>query len=287
MNDPLVSVIVLTYDHSPFIRECLDSILGQDIDFRYEVLVGDDASADGTSEIVRWYAEKYPDVIHAFIREKNLGATRNLYDLFTRARGRYIASCEGDDYWTDPLKLRKQVGFLEGHPEYSGCTHGCRIVDEDGKPAADQRLRWVCKKETFTLKDFRGIYLPGQPATLVHRNFFLDTSHDYSIIYKANQMIADRTVAAILAAQGSIRRFPDVMSCYRVRKKNEDSATARAFRNNPDVNRMQYEYTCALERYLQEEFGLRVRFSYFKYTQRIKGWIRRSIQMITGSGRRK
>ncbi len=279
--DVMVSVIVLTYDHAGFVGQALDSILCQKTSFAYEVLIGDDASTDGTGEIVRAYEQAYPQRVRAFVRTQNIGPTRNLYELFLAARGKYIANCEGDDYWCDDRKLQMQVDFLERHPDYSACTHACRIVDENGIELKGKHLNWVCTKKEYSLTDFRGCYLPGQPATLVHRNFFLDRTHDYSVIYQANSIVADRTIALILAAQGRIRRFPDVMSCYRVREGGADNATARAFRDNLDVNRMQYEFTCALERYLQEEFGLRVRFPYFKYTQRIKSWIRRGIKLIS------
>ena len=271
-----VSVIVLTYNHKPYIRQALDSILEQKTDFSYEILVGDDASTDGTSEIVREYAQRFPKIIRAFVREKNLGATRNLYDLFERARGTYIANCEGDDYWCDLNKLQHQVDFLNSHLDYSACTHACRIVDENNIAAKNQTLPWICTKTHYTLKDFRGVYLPGQSATLVHRNFFLNKQHDYAIIYRANPMIADRTVVLILAAMGAIRCFPEVMSCYRVRTLGvAQNATSTQFRNNPDVNRMQVEYTRKLEQYMKKEFGIKIDTFLFKSEQLIKNRIKR------------
>ena len=278
-SEIMVSVIVLTYEHARFVRQALESILCQKTTFTYEILVGDDASTDGTDEIVRMYEHFYPQV-RAFVRKQNIGATKNLYELLLLARGKYIANCEGDDYWCDDRKLQMQVEFLEHHPEYSACTHACRIVDENGMVLKGRHLKWVCKKEEYSLQDFRGRYLPGQPASLVHRNFFLNRKHDYSIIYQANSIVADRTIVMILAAQGHIRRFSDVMSCYRVREMSTDSATVRAFRDNPDVNRMQYEFTCMLERYLEDEFGIHIRFNFFKYTQRLKGWIKSRINTI-------
>lgn len=278
----MVSVIVLTYNHKRYIRQALDSILEQETAFPYEILVGDDCSSDGTSEIISRYATLYPGKLSVFIRPKNIGATKNLYDLFQRAEGKYIASCEGDDYWCDPLKLQKQVDFLENHPKYSGCTHTCLIVDENGKAAANQRLPWVCPKEYYTLRDFRGIYLPGQAATLVHRNFFLDTGHDYSIIYQASPMIADRTVVMILAVLGPIRRLPETMSCYRVPVNDSgQNATSALFHNNADVNRMQYDLTCRLEKYIREEYKIKISFAAFKWKQRIKFWIKRCWKKYT------
>ena len=190
----MVSVIVVTCNQKQYIRQALDSILMQETTFPYEILIGDDASTDGTSEIVEEYAQRHPSLIRAFIREKNLGPTKNVYDLLAQARGKYIANCEGDDYWINCKKLQLQVDFLEKNPIYSACTHNCRIVDETGAALPDQKLNWVSSKTVFTRKDFKGIYLPGQPATWVHRNFLSDHNHNFSIIYQANRFVGDRTV---------------------------------------------------------------------------------------------
>lgn len=124
MSKPLVSICCITYNHAPFIRKCLEGFLMQkDVD--YEILIHDDCSTDGTTEIVREYEAKHPDII------KPIYETENQYqkvgtsgiDMFNyrRAQGKYIAYCEGDDYWTNPLKLKKQVDFMEANPEYSVC----------------------------------------------------------------------------------------------------------------------------------------------------------------------
>lgn len=275
----VVSVIVLTYNHKKYIKQALDSILAQKTDYLYEILVGDDASSDGTSAIVQTYAQKYPRVVRVFIRESNLGATNNLYNLFQYAKGKYIANCEGDDFWCDSNKLQRQVDFLEAHPDYSACTHNCCIVNENGVIIENQILPWVCTKEEYTIKDFKGIYLPGQPATLVHHNFFLNKKHDYSIIREASPVIGDRTVVLILSAMGKIRRFPETMSCYRVSSGTEN-ATSFMFRNNPNVNQMQYELTCKLEQYAHDEFGICLHFTRFKIEQLIKKWIKMLLKYL-------
>lgn len=119
-EDILVSIHCLAYNHEPYIRQCLDGFVMQQTKFKFEVLVHDDASTDHTADIIREYEKKYPALIkpiyqvsNQYSRHVNVG-TLNL----SRARGKYIAWCEGDDYWTDPLKLQKQVDFLEEHPEY-------------------------------------------------------------------------------------------------------------------------------------------------------------------------
>jgi glycosyltransferase involved in cell wall biosynthesis len=128
---PLASICILTYQHVNYIKQCLDGILMQQTTFPFEILLGEDASSDGTREICLEYAANHPDKIRLFLhhRENNIaingtptGRFNFLYNLYN-ARGKYIAICEGDDYWTDPLKLQKQVDFLEGNKKYNYCGH--------------------------------------------------------------------------------------------------------------------------------------------------------------------
>jgi glycosyltransferase involved in cell wall biosynthesis len=132
---PAVSVCVQTYQHKDFIVQCLDGILMQETTFEYEILLGEDASKDGTREICIEYANKYPDKIRLFLhhRENNIEISGNpsgrfnfLYNLGF-SKGKYIALCEGDDYWTDPFKLQKQVEFLEQNLDYSICFSDAKI----------------------------------------------------------------------------------------------------------------------------------------------------------------
>lgn len=136
---PLVSVMVAAYQHAPFIRECLDGILMQKTSFAFEVLVGEDASTDGTRDICIEYAEKYPDKIRLFLRNREIshmtidGKDRHLNDRLNimASRGKYRAICEGDDFWTDPLKLQFQVDFMEANPEYAFCFHKVKLIRMD------------------------------------------------------------------------------------------------------------------------------------------------------------
>src|SRR5688572_19782896 len=114
---PLVSVSCMTYNHAPYIRQCLDPTLNQQTKFAFEIVIHDDASTDGTKEIIEEYAARYPGIIVPLFQKENQYSKgiRGLPSRFNypRCRGRYIAICEGDDYWTDPLQLQKQVDFLE------------------------------------------------------------------------------------------------------------------------------------------------------------------------------
>ena len=133
MTSPLVSICCVTYNHAPFIRKCLDGFLMQQTTFPVEILIHDDASTDSTDSIIREYAAKYPDKIFPLFEEENQYSKPCHKQLdwynYERVRGKYIAYCEGDDYWTDPLKLQKQVDFMETHLEYSACFHNFHCND--------------------------------------------------------------------------------------------------------------------------------------------------------------
>lgn len=128
---PLVSVVTITYNHAPYIAKCIEGVLMQRVNFPMEFIIADDCSTDGTREICEEYAAKYPDLIHVLSSAGNVGAVENEQRAFWGARGKYIATCEGDDYWTDPLKLQRQVEFLETHPDFSVCFHRFRRYDKD------------------------------------------------------------------------------------------------------------------------------------------------------------
>lgn len=211
-----VSVICVTYNHEKYIREALDSILQQKTQFHFEVLVGEDCSTDGTREILKEFEEKYPEYLRIYYREQNLGATKNEYELFMDAKGKYIAALELDDVWTDPYKLQKQYDFLEAHREYIGVAHDFDIIDKNGSVIEDkdnQKIKNYFNKR-FTLQDFLTDGFVFQTGTHFYRNIFKDGS-DYSIIYTADRLIRDKTVLSLLLFRGDFFILPDSMSAYR------------------------------------------------------------------------
>lgn len=133
MKKPLVSIICTNYNKGPWIRQAIESFLAQKTDFEFEILLIDDKSTDNSPEILREYVEKFPDKIHLFENDKNLGIVRTWKKICPEARGKYIARCDGDDYWTDDFKLQKQVDFLRDNPKVLWCSTDCDIVDSDGK----------------------------------------------------------------------------------------------------------------------------------------------------------
>jgi glycosyltransferase involved in cell wall biosynthesis len=141
---PTVTISCLTFNHVRFIEDAIKGFLMQETSFCVEILIYDDASTDGTSDIVRHYANRYPSLIHAVVQPENtykkLNRIEYRRDFFRRMRGKYIATCEGDDYWTDPLKLQIQVEFLDSNPDVVISGHDAIIVDAEGRQISESKL---------------------------------------------------------------------------------------------------------------------------------------------------
>ena len=129
---PLLSVCLITYNHAKYIRQAIESVLMQQVNFTWELIIADDYSTDGTREIVLEYYNRYPDFIRLILQEKNVGPARNWLDLITTPQSKYIAYLEGDDCWIDPLKLQKQVDFLESFADVNLCTTNGFVLDNLG-----------------------------------------------------------------------------------------------------------------------------------------------------------
>ena len=128
--DLRVTIVCVTYNHAKYIGQALDSFLAQKTNFKFDVLIGDDASTDDTPSILKKYARKYPDIIKPVLRQKNCGAGSNSIDLFNRVGTEYVAVCDGDDYWTDENKLQRQVDYMDEHADCSVCFHPVRVFFE-------------------------------------------------------------------------------------------------------------------------------------------------------------
>ena len=211
-----VSVICVTYNHEKYIRQALDSILMQETTFPFEIRIGEDCSTDHTREILKEYEGRYPGRFCMYYREQNLGATKNEYELFMDAKGKYIAALELDDIWTDPHKLQKQYDFMQQHPEYIGVSHDFDIIDKNGNVIGDSDNRKIKEyfNKKFTLDDFLENGFVFQTGTHFYRNIFAD-GKDYSIIYTADRLIRDKTILSLLLDRGDFYILPDTMSAYR------------------------------------------------------------------------
>lgn len=235
--NPKLSVCFITYNHEPYLRQSLDSVLAQKTDFPFEIVVGEDCSTDNTRAILLEYKEKYPDKIKLLFREKNLGCpTLNVYQTSMECRGDYIAYLEGDDYWTDDNKLQKQVDFLDAHNDYMACTHTCKVVGKAGEDVDDvEALSLYDWDGDYTFEDYKNnaSRWPGQTATVVCRNIYKIGKYDYSILYKAHDFLDDGVILLFLLSQGKIFRMSETMSAWRfVKKEGEGNWNSLKLKRN-------------------------------------------------------
>ena len=154
-----VSVLVKTYDHESCIERALESVLSQQTDFTWELVVAEDCSADRTRGIVQAVADRHGERVRLLLRERNLGPVGNFVDALAHCRGEYVALLDGDDYWTSPRKLQRQVDLLDARPGLSACTHDAMIVDAAGNPTG-RRYCSARLPRTLTL----GRVLEGNPV---------------------------------------------------------------------------------------------------------------------------
>ncbi len=133
-SSPLASICCRTYNLENFVAQALDSFLMQETDFPFEIVIDDDFSTDGTADVIRKYVDKFPSIVKANLRVENVGLRKNFVENMQRAKGKYIALCDGDDYWTDPLKIQKQVDFLEKNDAYVLTYTAMETFHENGTP---------------------------------------------------------------------------------------------------------------------------------------------------------
>jgi len=213
---PLVSVVVTTYQHAAFIRQCLDGILMQQTNFDFEIILGEDESVDGTREICMKYAEKHPDKIRLFLRNRQdviyidgsaTGRHNALQNIYT-ARGKYIAICEGDDYWTDKKKLQIQVDFLEEHPEYAVCFHRVFELRDDNKLELSNYNN--NNDVTYTIKELALDNFIHTPSVVFRNHLFSQFPE-----WINSSPVLDYVLHMLNSRYGLIKYFGLPMACYR------------------------------------------------------------------------
>ncbi len=211
-EQPLVSVCTITYNQAPYIHRTIEGVLNQRTSFPVELVISDDCSTDGTREICRRYAEEYPEKIRLIAPEKNQGVRGNFTGCLAACTGRYIALCEGDDYWTDPDKLQQQVDYLEAHPDCAICFHDVEIVGPDSAPspqAERHRIRYKSEDETdFSCEDLLRDNNRMHTPTVVFRK-----NGDYGFL---RGVTLDYFLHITNATHGYAHRIPKKMAAYRV-----------------------------------------------------------------------
>ncbi len=207
-----VSLLIITYNQERFIGQAIDSALAQQVSFPIEILVGDDFSTDRTRDIIREYEQRHPGLVRGVFHPRNLGKNGgiNFLETLKQAKGEYYAVMDGDDYWTNPLKIQKQTDFLDRHPDCSTVFHNALITYEDGTPS--YILNGPDTKPFFTLDDLIGedeIWFMATSSTM-YRN----SIKEYPDWFKES-VSGDIPRLILKAKQGKIGYLPEVMSVYR------------------------------------------------------------------------
>ena len=210
MNNYTVSILAVTYNHEKYIAKMLDSVLMQEVNFKYEIVIGEDFSSDNTRKILMQYKDKYSEKIKLILNEKNLGLHKNTLITLKACTGKYIAWLEGDDYWTSKMKLQKQVEFLEKNEEYSACAHLTETK-------YDFRVE---KKKQFYLKVYKNNIIRNKDlldkiiihtSSLLFRNELLNLNR----LEQYPVLVQHSPIMIILSTVKPIKLFPEIMSVYR------------------------------------------------------------------------
>ena len=224
MNQPLVAIHCLVYNHEPYLRDCLEGFVMQQTSFPFVAIVHDDASTDGSAAIIREYEERYPNIIKPIYETENQwrkpdGSLGRIMNAAIDATGaKYVAMCEGDDYWTDPLKLQKQVDILEADESLMACCTNCSVVDMNSDVLEEKRVQPVVKENKqgrYSLRDFfdQGHQYPT--LSVLYRN-----THRDEVRQKTNAMrnpyMGDWTLWIALLCFGDMYYLDEVTCAYRI-----------------------------------------------------------------------
>lgn len=217
MKDVLVSICCITYNHELYIKDVLDGFVMQKTDFPFEIVISDDCSKDGTRKAIDEYKAKYPEHIRDISPKENMGSMQNFLYVQRSANGKYIALCEGDDYWTDPYKLQKQVDFLESHPDYSLCFTNSMVRFPDHEEIAINHV-W----DTYTIEDI----INTNALNIGERgDKIVPCAHTSSVMYRRQEcwsprwmkkcFIGDEPLFIAMAQYGKAKFINEPMTVYR------------------------------------------------------------------------
>lgn len=222
MRDIMLSVCVVSYNHEKYIEECLDHILSQKTDFKMEILFGDDCSTDNTLQIVRQKYVGGGTDVQIIEREENLGLCKNMYDLFLRARGKYVYLMDGDDYLYSDEILQKQVDFLEAHDDYFSATSREYIY----KPSDGSLGKVEIKTGDYTIKDFlEDEIVPCNYGTM--RNVFYQDRENNGFLIRGSKNNEEIPMWMYTMDKGKKYIMPDYMRVYRYMTEGADNYNTR------------------------------------------------------------
>lgn len=228
MEEIAVSIICLVYNHEKYLAQTLDEILKQKVDYKFEVLVHDDNSTDNSREIIEKYQKKYPAIVKPVYEKENQysrGVKISIDIMLPLVKGKYVAYCEGDDFWCDNQKLSKQIKFLENNFEYVACVHNTKIINlknnEEGFVNFEKIEKDICIEEII---EGRGNGYQTS-SLLVRADVIKKLLNERPGFFESAKVIGDYPLAIFLSLNGKIRYIPDVMSVYRCETSGSWSAT--------------------------------------------------------------
>lgn len=234
---PLVSICCITYNHEKYIADAIESFLMQETSFPFEIIIHDDASTDNTAKIIKEYEKQYPEIIKPIYQTENQYSKGNSPSndfVVPIVKGKYIAMCEGDDYWIDSKKLKKQVNFLENNERYIMCFHAVKIVDTDRKFVGRHKgLYGKGSKETSIKEIVKGGILHVS-SILIKSNFYKKTRPAWI----KNARHGDYAIALYISAEGKAFYMDEVMSAYRSGVENSMMTNIR--KNYSKKNDIEY-----------------------------------------------
>ncbi|HBR15088.1 MAG TPA: glycosyl transferase family 2 [Candidatus Omnitrophica bacterium] len=208
-QQPKVSVKMVTYNHESFIAQAIESVLMQEVEFDYEIVIGEDSSTDGTRGIVLDYQKRYPDRVRLLLTDRNRGRRHNFLQTLKACRGKYVAMLDGDDYWTSPRKLQKQADFLDTHPGCAICFHNAVMIYENGK--APRLYHREKLKQILKLEDLLYGNIMPTCATMFRNHLFDEFPGLFDPL-----PFGDWPLQILNARHGDIGYLDEVMSVYRI-----------------------------------------------------------------------
>jgi len=214
-NEITVSVCCITYNQEKYIAQTIEGFLLQKTDFQIEILIGEDYSTDNTRQIIQTYQNKHPKLIKILSGEKNAGGTKNLLNVLNNAKGRYLAFCDGDDFWTDAYKLQRQVDFLRDNQDFVACSHYSRVIDEKGETC------YVATNIVPLEYTFDDLLIGKKEETRTSSLVFRATNEfkNFGANESVDEVIAIDNFLKLYITSTSGRKLyvmPEIMSCYRV-----------------------------------------------------------------------
>jgi len=230
----MVSVALKTFNTKEYVSDAIESVLGQKTNFIFELVISDDASSDGTSEIVKEYALKFPNIIKSFIASENMGLQKNDAFITNQCKGKYIAICDDDDYWTDSYKLQKQVDFLENNNEYVLVSHAVSVLNLE---TGQRELNKTVNQDAWdvTQKDFL-LSMPVTNIAVLYKNNLIK---EYPENFYTG-IAEDRKKYILLTAFGKARFINDVVAFNR-RRETSITGSYRDKKISSKIKNIEYE----------------------------------------------